>query len=105
MKRNPFMKRNPLIHLGLGSKQLMETLKSLQVGRMKEVIIKGWKHIPDRVLVNEVGQMVDGDNLWRRLFYPALAKAGLSGGPGPCPGTTAGPGWGDSSKNPIKQNL
>jgi integrase len=59
------------------SKQLMDTLKNLQVERKKETLNKGCKHIPDWVFVNEVGQMVDGDNLRRRVFYPALAKAGL----------------------------
>ena len=33
--------------------------------------------VPEFVFINEVGKMVDGDNLRRRVFNPALAKAGL----------------------------
>lgn len=59
------------------SRQLGKVLKNLQKKRKKEALAKGWGTVPEFVFVNEVGNMMDGDNLRRRVFYPSLAKAGL----------------------------
>jgi len=59
------------------SRQLAEALEDLQTERKKETLAMGWGKVPEFVFVNEVGKMVDGDNLRRRVFWPALAKAGL----------------------------
>jgi integrase len=59
------------------SPQLAETLKALQGERKREALAKGWGQVPERIFVNEVGEVLDEGNLRRRVFYPALAKAGL----------------------------
>ena len=59
------------------SRQLAETLKALLVERKREALAKGWGEIPERVFVNEAGGTIDEGNLRRRVFYKALARAGL----------------------------
>lgn len=59
------------------SRQLSETFKVILVERKKEVLAKGLGYLPDSIFTNEAGNIVDGDNIRRRVFKPALAKAGL----------------------------
>lgn len=59
------------------SGQLAETLKALQVERKKEVLAKGWREVPEQVFVNEQGGIIHEANLRNRVFFKALAKAGL----------------------------
>jgi integrase len=59
------------------SRQLAEVLKDLRKKRKKEALAKGWREIPDFIFVNEVGKIVDGDHLRRRVFSQALGKAEL----------------------------
>jgi integrase len=59
------------------SRQLAETLQRLLVARKKEALAKGWSEVPERVFVNEVGGVLDHGNLRQRVYWPALAKAGL----------------------------
>jgi integrase len=57
--------------------QLAETLQALLIERKKEALYKGWGEVPERVFVNEVGQVIDEGNLRGRVFYKVLIKAGL----------------------------
>jgi integrase len=59
------------------SAQLSETLRSLLTTRKAETLKNGWSHIPEWVFCNDAGGPYDGDNLRHRVFYRALAKAGL----------------------------
>lgn len=59
------------------SRQLAETLKSLLVERKREALAKGWGEIPRQVFVNEDGGIIHEANLRNRVFFKALAKAGL----------------------------
>jgi integrase len=59
------------------SPQLAETLKELRTERKREALAKGWSEVPERVFVNEAGQVIDEWNLRARVFYKALTKAGL----------------------------
>jgi integrase len=58
------------------SKQLAETLKAVRIEQKKEALAKG-KELPDLVFVNGVGRYLEHANLRTRVFWPALAKAGL----------------------------
>ncbi len=59
------------------SAQLTQALQELLVIRKAETLRKGWRHLPDWVFCTEEGQPLDGDNLRHRIFYKALARAGL----------------------------
>lgn len=59
------------------SPQLADTLRALQTERKREALAKGWGEVPERVFINEAGQVIDEGNLRGRVFYKALAKAGL----------------------------
>ncbi|MBU4233713.1 MAG: site-specific integrase [Proteobacteria bacterium] len=59
------------------SPQLAKTLKELKTDRKREALTKGWGEVPACVFINEAGQVLDEGNLRRRVFYPALAKAGM----------------------------
>jgi len=57
--------------------QLAETLKELRTERKREALARGWKELPELIFVETTGAMVNGDLLRRRVFHPALEKAGL----------------------------
>lgn len=59
------------------STQLAETLKALLPQMKRDALAKGRGEISGRVFENSAGQLLDDANLRRRVFYPALAKAGL----------------------------
>jgi integrase len=59
------------------SKQLAETLRLLYIRRKEETLANGWGEVPETVFINEAGGVMDVSNLRRRVFNPALAKAGL----------------------------
>jgi integrase len=59
------------------SRQLSDTLRTLQVKRKEETLAKGWGEVPAQVFVNEVGKALDRGNLVRRVFWRSLEKAGL----------------------------
>jgi integrase len=59
------------------SPQLAETLKELRTRRKREALTKGWAKMPRCVFINKAGHVLDEGNLRRRVFYPALAKAGM----------------------------
>ena len=59
------------------SPQLAETLKELRTERKREALARGWGKVPERVFVNEAGQVIDEGNLRGRVFYKALTKAGM----------------------------
>lgn len=59
------------------SQQLSLTLKALQTEQKRQALAKGWGEVPELVFVNELGKIIDDGNLRRRVFNPALAKAGL----------------------------
>jgi integrase len=59
------------------SRQLSETLKILLVDRKKEALAKGWREFPEQVFINEEGGIIHEANLRNRVFFKALAKAGL----------------------------
>jgi integrase len=59
------------------SPQLATMLKKLRTERKREALARKWGEVPERVFVNEAGQVIDEGNLRRRVFYPALAKTGL----------------------------
>jgi integrase len=59
------------------SRQLSETLRILHTERKRETLAKGWKDVPELVLVNEEGRMINAFNLRPRVFHKGLAKAGL----------------------------
>lgn len=59
------------------SPQLAETLKDLKTERQRETLAKGWREVPEQVFVNEQGGIIHEGNLRNRVFFRALAKAGL----------------------------
>ncbi len=59
------------------SRQLAETLKDHLLERKKEALAKGWGEAPEQVFVNEEGGIINESNLRNRVFFKALAKAGL----------------------------
>lgn len=59
------------------SAQLAQALQELLVTRKAETLRKGWRHLPDWGFCTEEGHPLDGDNLRHRVFYKALARAGL----------------------------
>jgi len=59
------------------SRQLAETLKELRTERKRETLANGWKEFPELVFVNSAGHILQHPNLRTRVFWPALAKAGL----------------------------
>jgi len=59
------------------SRQLAEILRVLVVDRKREALAKGWGELPERVFLNEAGGVIDEGNLRGRVFYKALARAGL----------------------------
>ena len=59
------------------SPQLADTLKELKTERKRETLAKGWREMPELVFVDHSGGMVNGDVLRRRVYHPALEKAGL----------------------------
>ncbi|MFI5330037.1 MAG: tyrosine-type recombinase/integrase [Desulfobaccales bacterium] len=58
------------------SPQLAETLKALATARKREALAKG-RPAADLVFVNEIGGVIHEGNLRNRVFFKALAKAGL----------------------------
>jgi integrase len=59
------------------SPQLAETLKELRTERKRETLARGWGDVPELIFVERTGGAIDGDNLRKRVFHPALEKAGL----------------------------
>lgn len=59
------------------SNELTVILKAHITESKKEALRKGWKELPEWLFYNEEGNMVDGDNLRKRVFYKTLDKAGL----------------------------
>ncbi|MFZ5447880.1 MAG: tyrosine-type recombinase/integrase [Thermodesulfobacteriota bacterium] len=59
------------------SDSLITTLESLRSDRKVQALRRGWGKVPDLVFVNEAGKIMNDGNLRRRVFYPALEKAGL----------------------------
>jgi integrase len=59
------------------STQLAETLKTLLSQRKRGALASGRGEVSDLVFENSAGQVYDDANLRRRVFWPALAKAGL----------------------------
>jgi integrase len=59
------------------SRQLGKTLQALKTENKRRSLSKGWGELPELVFVNEFGNIIDEGNLRRRVFHPALAKAGL----------------------------
>jgi integrase len=59
------------------SKQLGETLKTLQTTRKEEKLKNGWAEVPAALFCTEAGQPLDGDNLRHRVFYRIIEKAKL----------------------------
>jgi hypothetical protein len=59
------------------SPQLADTLSTLRTDRKKEALATGKGEVPELVILNVTGRMVDYGNLRSRIFYKALEKAGL----------------------------
>jgi len=59
------------------SRQLAKTLKTLLTARKREALVTGKGEVQDRIFINEAGGPIDGGNLRARVFYKALARAGL----------------------------
>jgi len=59
------------------SQQLQEVLKKHLTDRKKDTLKNGWKEPPEFLFYNEIGGMIDGNNLRRRTFTKALEKAEL----------------------------
>lgn len=57
------------------SKQLQEVLRKYLVDRKKEALKKGWGETPEWLFYNEVGGLIDINNLRKRVFYKVLEKA------------------------------
>lgn len=74
---NGFTPKNHKVRRVDMSPQLAETLKELRTERKREALAKGWGEVPERVFVNEAGQVIDEWNMRARVFYKALTKAGL----------------------------
>jgi hypothetical protein len=58
------------------SKQLAKTLKALGTDQKREALAKG-RELPELVLVNGIGKILEERNQRTLVFWPALAKAGL----------------------------
>jgi integrase len=59
------------------SPQLAEILKELRTERKRETLARGWREVPDLLFVDKAGHLEDSSNLRKRVFHPALEKAGL----------------------------
>ena len=59
------------------SRELTRTLADLRIDRQLEVSSNKWPSIPEWVFCNEVGGLLDGDNLRHRAFYTLLRVSGL----------------------------
>jgi integrase len=59
------------------SQHLTNTLKTLRVRRKEETLKLGWGDVPEWVFVNEVGRLLDPNNLRKRIFHRCLEKAGI----------------------------
>jgi integrase len=59
------------------SQHLTATLKTLGVRRKEETLKLGWGDVPEWVFVNEVGRLLDPNNLRKRIFHRCLEKAGI----------------------------
>ena len=59
------------------SLELLQALTDLQTERQLEAAANGWPQIPDWVFCNEVGGLLEPDNLRRRVFASLLKAAGL----------------------------
>ena len=59
------------------SPQLASTLKVLLTERKRAALAVGKGEINERVFINEAGGVIDEGNLRGRVFYKALAKAGM----------------------------
>jgi integrase len=59
------------------SPQLAETFKELRTARKREALANGRGEVTDLVFVNETGKLISESNLRNRVFFKALAKAGL----------------------------
>ncbi len=59
------------------SRELTQALKDLYTERQLETAANGWKDMPLRVFCNEVGGLLDPDNLRKRVFYGLLRASGL----------------------------
>jgi len=53
------------------------TSRKVDMSQQLQEILKRWKEPPEFLFYNEIGGMIDGDNLRRRTFTKALEKAGL----------------------------
>jgi len=59
------------------SRELTQALKDLYTERQLETAANGWKDMPLWVFCNEVGGLLDPDNLRKRVFYGLLRASGL----------------------------
>jgi integrase len=59
------------------SPQLAGTLRELKTERKRETLARGWREVPELIFVDTTGGLEDGNNLRKRVFHPALEKAGL----------------------------
>lgn len=59
------------------SSQLQDVLKKHLITRKKDTLKNGWGEPPEYLFYNEIGGMIDGDNLRRRTFRKILEKAEL----------------------------
>ncbi len=59
------------------SRELTQALKDLYTERQLETAANGWKDMPLWVFCNEVGGLLDPDNLRKRVFYGLLQASGL----------------------------
>jgi integrase len=59
------------------SKELTQALRDLHVERQLEAAANDWKEIPPWVFCNEVGGLIDPDNLRKRVFAQLLKASGL----------------------------
>lgn len=56
---------------------LADVLRELKMERKRETLARGWREMPELIFVEATGAMISGDLLRRRVFHPALEKAGL----------------------------
>jgi len=59
------------------SRQLAKTLNTLLLVRKKDALAQGRREVSEQVFVNEQGGIIHEANLRNRVFFKALAKAGL----------------------------
>ena len=59
------------------SRELTQALKDLYTERQLEAAANGWKEVPAWVFCNEIGGLLDPDNLRKRVFYWLLKASGL----------------------------